>query len=113
MDIRTFFLAKQKSQLESKNNYKLDNENAFTVRTKIKRNGIEYFITTNADIQDKTIKRFINSLIDNIETDEEELKEKDSLRRILTACTIVSDEIQKITSSLNSRLDRLDRLDRL
>lgn len=105
MDIRTFFSAKKKSQL--------DNKNASTVRTKIKRNGVEYFITTNADVQDKMIKRFINSLIDTIETDDEELEEKDSLRRILTACTIVSDEIQKITSSLNSRLDRLDKLDRL
>jgi hypothetical protein len=115
MDIRTFFSSKQRSQVGSK---KQDNENALIIRTKIKKNGIEYFVTTNADIQDKTIKKFVNSLIDSLidnkEQDEEELFEgNESLQRILTTCMIVSDEIKKITSSLNSRLDSLDRLDRL
>jgi hypothetical protein len=113
MDIRTFFQYRQKSHIDSKKN---DNDNSITVRsriksTKIKRNGVEYFITTNADIQDKIIKRFIDSLIANKETDEEDLfEERDSLRRILVACTIVSDEITQLTSSLKSRLNRLDRL---
>ena len=116
MDIRTFFQSRQKTQVESKNHYNHNNENSITVRsriksTKIKRNGVEYFITTNADIQDKNIKRFVYSLIDNKETDDEDLfKERDSLRRILVACTILSDEITQLTSSLKSRLNRLDRL---
>ena len=82
---------------------------------KINVDGVNYLVTTNANIQDETTRRFIDSLIsseesDNEETYEELKEEKDSLQRILLACTIVSNEIKNLTSLLNSRLDKLNSL---
>ena len=95
----------------------------------IRVHGVNYLVTTNSDIQNTTTRRFIDYLVSSEESDydednfeesdddednfEELCEEKESLRRILSACMIVSDEIKKITSLLNNRLDRLDRLDRL
>ena len=70
--------------------------------------GVKYLVTTNANIQDETTRKFIDSLVSSEESDDEEdfCEEKESLRRILSACAIVSDEIKKLSSLLNNRLDR-------
>ena len=75
--------------------------------------GVNYVVTTNADVQDETTKKFIDSLVSSEESSDEEdtleeaFEEKESLRRILTACTIISNEINQLTSLLNSRLAKL------
>ena len=70
-------------------------------------------ITTNADIQDEKTKRFIDSLVSSEASDDEEeteelCDEKESLQRILFTCKTISNELEKLTSLLNNRLDRLD-----
>ena len=75
--------------------------------------GLNYVVTTNGNIQDETIKKYIDYLVsieefsDEDETFEEMCEEKESLQRILTICTIVSNEIDQLTSLLNSRLEKL------
>jgi hypothetical protein len=80
--------------------------------------GVDYLVTTNADIKDETTRKFIDSLIssedsENEDDSEELYEEKNSLRRILLSCKIVSNEINELTSLLNSRLNKLDKLDKL
>ena len=72
--------------------------------------GVNYLVTTNADVQDETTKKFIDSLVSSEESsddEEEACEEKESLLRILAACKIVSNEIVQLTSLLNSRLENL------
>jgi hypothetical protein len=76
-------------------------------------NGVNYLVTTNADVKDENTMRFIDSLVsseessDEEDTSEELCEEKESLRRILSACTIISNEINQLTSLLNNRLAKL------
>ena len=75
--------------------------------------GVNYLVTTNADVQDETTKKFIDSLVSSEESSDEEdtleeaFEEKESLLRILAACKIVSNEIVQLTSLLNNRLENL------
>jgi hypothetical protein len=87
-------------------------EEEFTTVRRITIEGTSYKITTNADIQDESTRRFIVSLIAKENSDDEDLAEelcdeKESLYRILAACERVSDEISQLTSSLNARLAKL------
>lgn len=80
---------------------------------KICVDGVNYLVTTNADVKDENTMRFIDSLVsseessDEEDTSEELCEEKESLRRILSACTIISNEINQLTSLLNNRLAKL------
>jgi hypothetical protein len=74
--------------------------------------GVNYIVTTNADIQDENTIRFIDSLVssessDDEDIDEEICEEKESLLRILSTCKMVSNEIVQLTSLLNNRLENL------
>jgi len=79
----------------------------------ISLDGVNYLVTTNADVLDKNTRRFIGSLVSGEESSDDEdvedgiREEKESLRRILTACAKISDEIAQLTSSLNIRLAKL------
>ena len=91
--------------------YPIEKSNTNKVKN-IRIDGINYLITTNANIQDKTTRRFIDSLVSSQALDDEEsyeelYEEKESLERILFACTIINDEITKLTSSLKNRLNKL------
>jgi hypothetical protein len=93
-----------------------DEENTSTITEQnIIVDGVNYLVTTNADIQDEKTQRFIDSLVSSEESDDEEeneelCDEKESLQRILFTCKIISNELENLTSLLNNRLDRLDRL---
>jgi hypothetical protein len=108
MDIRSFFSNKQRSIAASKHH----NGANCNKRTKIKsvkicNKGVDYLVTTNADIEDETTWRFIDSLVSSEESSDEELcEEKESHQRILKACTIVSNEITQLNLLLNSRLEK-------
>ena len=109
MDIRSFFSNKQRSIAVSKPH----NGPNYAKRTRIKsvkicNKGVDYLVTTNADIENETTWKFIDSLVSSEESSDEELcEEKESHQRILTACMIVSNEITQLTSLLNSRLEKL------
>ena len=88
-----------------------DEENTSSItEKKITVDGVNYLITTNADIQDEKTKRFIDSLVSSEASDDEEeteelCDEKESLQRILFTCKTISNELEKLTSLLNNRLD--------
>jgi hypothetical protein len=88
-----------------------DEENTSTItKKKITVDGVNYLITTNANIQDEKTKKFIDSLVSSEASDDEEeneelCDEKESLQRILFTCKIISNELENLTSLLNNRLD--------
>jgi hypothetical protein len=114
MDIRSFFCNKQKINSISKSHVGNDYSKRIRVKVlKISNKGVNYLVTTNADVQDEITLRFIDSLVSRKELSDDEdaeegiCEEKESLRKILAACAKISDEIAQLTSSLNIRLAKL------
>jgi hypothetical protein len=87
--------------------------NSDIIQQNISVDGVNYLVTTNADVRDETTRRFIDSLVSSEELSDDEdaeegiFEEKESLRRILTACAKITNEIAQLTSSLNIRLANL------
>jgi hypothetical protein len=90
----------------------------FNVRKEV-FDGTSYLVTTNGDIQDEQIKRFVAALIsqptnkeddeeeEEYDEEEEENEEKKYLQQVLDTSLKISDDITRLISSLNNRLDRL------
>ena len=97
MDVRMFFSSKQ------------SNNPAKRIKpVKIRNKGVNYLVTTNADIKDETTRRFIDSLVSSEESSDEDVcEERESLKRILKVCATVSNEITQLNLLLNRRLENM------
>ena len=96
--------------LEDEEEEEEDDDEEFINVKRITIEDVKYLIDANCNVYDIVSEDIVGTYINGVLTkkeEEENRKEKESLHKILTACSKISDEIAQLTSSLNSRLAKL------